>query len=96
MKEVLLIIIVLGTFVYGYFLMGRLDKFLGENRKAIEKESEKNEPSCVMLTEDVTEEELMEEVRRFRQKHKGARVMLYDSTDTELSKNAEYQVERKQ
>ncbi len=96
MKEVLLIIIVLGAFVYGYFLMGRLDKFLEENRKAIEKESEKKEPSCVMLTEDVSEEELMEEVRRFRKKHKGAKVMLYDNTDTELPKNVEYQVERKQ
>jgi len=96
MKEILLIIVVLGAFVYGYFLMGRLDKFLEENRKAIEKESEKTEPSCVMLTEEVSEEELMEEVRRFRKKHKGARVMLYDNTDTEVPKNLEYQVEQKE
>ncbi len=40
MKEAILIIAVLGVFVYGYFLMARLDKFLDENRNAIEKEQE--------------------------------------------------------
>ena len=42
-RDIVLLIAVLGIFVFGYFLMGRLDKFLDENRKAIEKENEKRE-----------------------------------------------------
>ncbi len=96
MRNILLIVFVLGVFVFGYFLMARLDKFLDENRKAIEKENEKREPSCVMLTEDMSDEEIVEEIKRFRKKHEGARIVLYDSTDTELSKGVEYYTVGKQ
>ena len=41
-RDIVLALAVLGVFVFGYFLMARLDKFLDENRKAIEKENEKN------------------------------------------------------
>lgn len=85
LRDILLIISVLGVFVFGYLLTTWLDKFLDENRKAIEKENEKKEPSCVMLTEDMSEEEITDEIKRFRQKHEGTRIVLYDSTDTELS-----------
>ncbi len=83
-RYIVLIIAVLGMFVFGYFLMTRLDKFLDENRKAIEKENEKKAPSCVMLTEELTDEEITEEIRRFRSKHEGTRVILYDSNDIEI------------
>ena len=32
MKDFVLLIVVLAAFVYGYFLMGKLDKFLEENQ----------------------------------------------------------------
>mgnify|MGYP001264683883 FL=1 len=31
MKDFVLLIVVLAAFIYGYFLMGKLDKFLEEN-----------------------------------------------------------------
>lgn len=96
MKDILLIIAVLGVFVYGYFLMGRLDKFLDDNRKAIAKESEKREPSCIMLTESISDDEIIEEVKRFRSKHKGTKIMLYDSEDTDLSEYMEVPLDREQ
>ena len=86
-RDILLILCVLGVFVFGYFLMARLDKFLEENRKAIEKENEKREPSCVILTEEMSDEEIATEVKRFRDKHIGARIVLYDSADKELSES---------
>jgi len=86
-RDIVLGISVLGVFVFGYFLMARLDKFLDENRMAIEKENEKREPSCVMLTEEMSDEEIATEVKRFRDKHAGARIVLYDSSDTELSES---------
>ncbi len=81
MKEAILIIVMLGVFVCGFFLVGKLDKFLEENRKSIQKEPEMQEPSCVMLTEELSDEEIIEEVLRFRSKHKSAQIMLYDNTD---------------
>lgn len=83
-RDIVLALAVLGVFVLGYFLMARLDKFLDENRKAIEKENEKKEPSCVMLTEELTDEEIIEEIRRFRSKHEGTRIMIYDSNDIKI------------
>ena len=93
-RDILLILCVLGVFVFGYFLMARLDKFLDENRKAIEKENEKREPSCVMLTEEMSDEEIATEVKRFRDKHARARIVLYDSADTELSESMDYYADR--
>ena len=93
-RDILLILCVLGVFVFGYFLMARLDKFLDETRKAIEKENEKREPSCVMLTEEMSDEEIATEVKRFRDKHASARIVLYDSTDTELSESMDYYADR--
>ena len=95
-RDILLILCVLGVFVFGYFLMARLDKFLDENRKAIEKENEKREPSCVMLTEEMSDEEIATEVKWFRNKHISARIVLYDSLDTELSESMDYYAGRKQ
>ena len=95
-RDIILIISVLGTIVFGYFLMTRLDKFLDENRKAIEKEEEKKKPSCVMLTEEMSDEDIAEEVRKFRQTHECTRIILYDSSDTELSESIEYHTDQKQ
>lgn len=95
-RDIILIISVLGVFVFGYFLMARLDKFLNENRKTIENENENREPSCVMLTEEMSDEEIATEVKRFRDKHASARIVLYDSADTELSESMDYYAGRKQ
>ena len=40
MKDVIVIIAVTAGIVFGFFIMKRLDAFLEENRKAIEKEQE--------------------------------------------------------
>ncbi len=94
-RDIALGLSVLGVFVFGYFLMARLDAFLNENRKAIEKENEKREPSRVMLTEEMSDEEIATEVKRFRDRHTGARIVLYDSSDKELSEDMEYYADRK-
>lgn len=57
--DIILVISVLGVMVFGFFIMKLLDKFLDENRKRIEQEEKKKEPSCVMLTTDMTTEELI-------------------------------------
>ena len=77
--SIILILAMSGVFAFGFYLMTKLDKFLDENRKAIEKETESREPSCVMLTDSLTDEEILEEIRRFRKLHEDINVLLYDS-----------------
>lgn len=84
MKEVFLILAVLGIFAYIYFLISKLDIFLKKNHKAILQEQEKREPSCIILTDDLSDEELLKEIRTFRDHHANANIVLYDDTDTNL------------
>ena len=93
--DIILIVLMLGLFIFGYFLVTRLDRFLDKNRKTIEKEEEKKEPSCVMLTEEMSDEEFVQEVCKFRKTHEGTRIILYDSSDTELSESMEYHAQHK-
>ena len=52
MAELLLIVSLLAVFVFGFYLMSRLDRFLEENRKALLKENESCEPSKVLCRMD--------------------------------------------
>lgn len=70
MKNIVCLVIVLGIFLFGYLVMARFDKFIDENREYIKSENEKKEPFCIMLTEQMTEEEIDEEVRNFKKKQK--------------------------
>lgn len=89
LRNVILSLCVLCVFAFAYFLMTQLDKFLEENRKTMKKEDEKREPSCVMLTGEVSDEEIVEELRRFRNRHNETCIILYGGSDTELSKSIE-------
>ena len=90
-----IILILAMSGVFGFYLMTKLDKFLDENRKAIEKENESREPSCVMLTNSLTDEEILEEIRRFRKRHEDINVLLYDSSHTELLNSMTYRTLQK-
>ena len=58
MAELLLIVSLLAVFVFGFYLMSRLDRFLEENRKALLKENESCEPSEVLLPHGLSEREM--------------------------------------
>lgn len=84
MHDAVLLALVMGTFVFGYFVMVKMGSFLDENRKSIQHEREKQEPSCVMLMDDLTEEEILEEIRHFRKAHSASRIVLYNCSEKEL------------
>ena len=86
---IILVLAMAGVFGFGFYLMARLDKFLDENKKVIEKKSESCEPSCVMLTDSLTDEEMMEEIRRFRSRHEDTHVLLCGSFHEELAEEKE-------
>ena len=81
MREVLLVFAVLTLFGFGYILMGKLDRFLSENRKTIEEKSEKVEPSRIMLTNDLSDEDILDEIRQFCGKHENVKIVIYDDID---------------
>ena len=80
-RDILLVVSVFGMMVFGFFIMKRLDKFLDENIKRIEQEEKKKEPRCVMLTTDMTDEELIKNIRTYEKQRGDAYITLYQDED---------------
>ena len=80
-RDIILVVAVLGVMVFGFFVMKRLDKFLDENRKRIDQEEKEKEPSCVMLTTDMTDEELIKNIRTYEKNRGEAYITLYQDED---------------
>ena len=80
-RDIILVVAVLGVMVFGFFVMKRLDKFLDENRKRIEQEEKEKEPSFVMLTTDMTDEELIKNIRTYEKQRGDAYITLYQDED---------------
>ena len=84
MKDVIVIIAVTAVIVFGFFIMKRLDAFLEENRKAIEKEQEEQcRPLEFLDTENY--ESMISEIEIFKEKHKKIAVVILDEEDRELT-----------
>ena len=83
MAELLLIVNLLTVFVFGFYLISRLDRFLEENRKALLKENESCEPSKVLLPHGLSESEILCEIRRFRETHGNVDIILFDGKEDE-------------
>ena len=78
MAELLLIVSLLAVFVFGFYLMSRLDQFLEENRKALLKENESREPSEILLPQGLSESEILCAIRRFLETHGNVDIILSD------------------
>ena len=83
MDELLLIVSLLAVFVFGFYLMRRLDRFLEENRKALLKENESCEPSEVLLPHGLSDSEILSEIRRFQETHGTVDIILSDGKEDE-------------
>ena len=74
--------LIVGTavvFLFGWFLMKRLDQFLAENQKRIEEETVQQQKPCLRLNGDISPDELEETLSRFRSSHTHAEIVIYDS-----------------
>ena len=78
MAELLLIVSLLAVFVFGFYLISRLDQFLEGNRKALLKENESCEPSEVLLPPGLSDSEILSEIHRFRETHGTVDIILSD------------------
>lgn len=84
MKDVIVIIAVTAVIVFGFFIMKRLDAFLEENRKAIEKEQEE-QCSPLEFFDTKNYESMISEIEIFKEKHKKIAVVIFDEEDRELT-----------
>lgn len=79
MEDVVLIAGTALMFLFGWFLMKRLDRFLDENQKRIEEAPEQQQPEpCVHLVGNIAPDELEETLSRFRSSHAHVEIVIYD------------------
>ncbi len=81
MKDIVLIIAVLGVIAFGFYIMKRVDDFLDENYKNIHINAEKTDLTCVMLTDNMREDEMIKEILAFKEEHGKVYIYLCDRDD---------------
>lgn len=84
MGDVILVIAVAAAMVFGFFIMKRLDVFLEENRKVIEREREgKRDP--LEFLEAGNYKKMISEIENFKKSHKKAAIIIFDGENRELT-----------
>ncbi len=67
LRDIILLIIVLAVFVFGFFVMKRLDKFLNENYKSHFRKNEEK-PTQIAHNEDASDEEIFSDIKKVKEK----------------------------
>lgn len=84
MEDVILIIAVAAVMIVGFFIMKRLDVFLEENRKSIEKEQEEKD-SPLKFIDTKNYENTISEIEDFKKHHKKVAIVMFDGDNRELT-----------
>ena len=87
MEDVVLIVGAAMIFLFGWFLMKRLDQFLAENQKRIEEETVQQQKPCLRLNGDISPDELEKALSRFRSSHAHVEIVIYDSEQISFPNN---------
>ena len=87
MEDVVLIAGTALMFLFGWFLMKRLDQFLAENQKRIEEETVQQQKPCLRLNGDISPDEMDEALSLFRSSHAHVEVVIYDSEQISFPNN---------
>ena len=74
MLTMLIVLLMLGEFVFGFFVIRRVGKFLEKNA------AQKQDPCCgkVILSGRETDEKILQTLQQFRKNHDKIRIMIYD------------------
>ncbi len=84
MEDIILIIAVAAVMVFGFFIMKRLDVFLKENKKAIEKKREE-ECSPLEFIDSENYENMISGIEKFKKSHKKAAIIVFDKENREFT-----------
>lgn len=80
-EDLILFCLVLFAMFLLYFLMGHVDRFLDENLEFISEEEDKKMPTAIVLSKDMSEEEIIKEVLYFKKTHKDSYIILSEEND---------------
>ncbi len=81
LRDILLIITVLAIFVFGFFVMKRLDKFLNENYKPYFGENEEK-PTRIVHSESASDKESLLDIKKIRKKGDKIKVVISKEDDS--------------
>lgn len=78
MTNILLIASVLPFFLFGFYIVKKVDEFILENKKRMSEEIQMLEPSSVILPGDLPLMEIDKEIDMFRKQHPNFKIILKD------------------
>ena len=81
LRDILLVITVLAVFVFGFFVMKRLDKFFNEKHKLYFREDEEK-LTLIIHSEDASDEEILSDKRKIREKGGKMKVVISNEDDS--------------
>ena len=88
MRDVILIVGTALAFLFSWYLVVRLGRFLDENQKRIEEAPEQQQPEpCVHLVGNISPAELEETLSLFRSSHAHVEIVIYDSEQISFPNN---------
>lgn len=78
MTNILLIASILPFFLFGFYIVKKVDEFILENKKRMSVEIQMLEPSSVILPGDLPLMEIDKEIDMFRKQHPNFKIILKD------------------
>ena len=81
LRDILLVITVLAVFVFGFFVMKRLDKFLNENYKSYFRKDEEK-PTRIIHNENASDEEILSDIKKVKEKGGKMKVVISNEDDS--------------
>ena len=78
MTNILLIASVLPFFLFGFYIVKKVDEFILKNKKRMSEEIQMLEPSSVILPGDLPLMEIDKEIDMFRKQHPNFKIILKD------------------
>lgn len=78
MTNILLIASILPFFLFGFYIVKKVDEFILENKKRMSVEIQMLEPSSVILPGDLPLMEIDKEIDMFRKQHSNFKIILKD------------------
>ncbi len=76
MENVLLIIAIVPVFIFGFWVMRRVDRFIYECDKLRSADRKQKEPSYVILSGDIPPTEVDREIEKFKLQHGDIEIIL--------------------
>ena len=81
MIDTLLIVAVIPFFLFGFYIMKKVDQFIYENEKRVNEEMKMREPSSVKISGDMSLIEIDREIDKFRQNHPNFEIILKEENN---------------